>query len=439
MRLDFTLRYTLELAMILPAVIFAVMPVTNHVRPGIFAWICPVAVGAVIFSAAYFGAWQRIRVRIMMLPVAAVIFAMYAILFDTEAGKKLFCFFNAAMLSLSCHMYAVYLVAPLEILNFSPVFLMPSGFLSLGISVIMGAIFFRTLTVKLPMLMSHDSIQDIWRRMFILPCAMSALLYWMTPNSPRVILTGRVRPVALALITTIMVMIFTLYHIFWRITERITEQARLRRENDLLSMESKRYYELQSYMQRTRELRHDFRQHILVIAGLADNGRISELKEYVAGIVRNSGQTYKSFCVNKAVDAVASHYDRTAESQGTPITWKIDLPASLPVSEPDFCAMLGNLLENALNASKKLPPEKRRVNVMSSMLSDVMLGISIDNTYDGAITWKDGLPVSSAKGHGTGLISVRNTVNHYGGHMDINAGSEIFSVDIILYGISSRT
>ena len=100
---------------------------------------------------------------------------------------------------------------------------------------------------------------------------------------------------------------------------------------------------------------------------------------------------------------------------------------------------VGNLLENALNASKKLPPEKRRVNVMSSMLSDVMLGISIDNTYDGAITWKDGLPVSSVKGHGTGLISVRNTVNHYSGHMDINAEGGIFSADVILYGISSRT
>lgn len=425
--------------MIIPAVIFAVMPVMNHIRPGVFAWVSPAVVGAVIFSAAYLGTLYRIRIRVMMIIVAAVIFALYMVMFDIEAGKKLFCFFNAAMLSLSCHMYAVYIAAPLELLNFSPVFLIQSGLLSLGISVIIGAIFFRTLTVKLPNLMRHESIQDIWRRMFLLTFSMSLLVYWMTPNSPRVILTGRVRPVALALITVIMAMMFTLYHILWRMMERITEQARLRRENDLLSMESKRYYELQSYMDSTRALRHDFRQHIFVIAGLADNDRIPELKEYVAGIVRKSGQTYKSFCANKSVDAVASHYDAIAESQGTPIKWRLDLPTVLPVSEPDFCAMLGNLLENALNASKSLPPEKRCVNVISSMLSDLMLGLSIDNTYDGAtISWKDGLPSSRLKGHGTGLISVRNTVNHYGGHMDIKAGGGIFSADIILYGISSR-
>ena len=218
----------------------------------------------------------------------------------------------------------------------------------------------------------------------------------------------------------------------------MTESANLRRENDLLSLEGKRYSELREYMNSTRELRHDFRQHLAVIAGLAESDRMTELKDYIAKLTEKSGHAYKSFCANKAVDASASHYDRKAESLGIAITWNINLPVILPVNEPDFCAMLGNLLENSIKATALLPAEKRRVNVMSSMLSDSMLGISIDNTYDGAIIeWKDGLP-SRRGGQGIGLISVRNTVRRYGGHISVKAEEGIFSADIILYGISSR-
>ena len=74
---------------------------------------------------------------------------------------------------------------------------------------------------------------------------------------------------------------------------------------------------------------------------------------------------------------------------------------------------------------------------MSSMLSKFMTGISIDNPYAGTITFgKNGLPVAEGEGHGIGLVSVMNTVNRYGGSMDITAEGGTFSVDIILYSNS---
>ena len=67
------------------------------------------------------------------------------------------------------------------------------------------------------------------------------------------------------------------------------------------------------------------------------------------------------------------------------------------------------------------------------MLSDSMLGLSVDNEYYGSITLnKNGLPETTREGHGMGLISVMNTVNHYGGTMSISTENNIFSVDIIL-------
>ena len=167
---------------------------------------------------------------------------------------------------------------------------------------------------------------------------------------------------------------------------------------------------------------------------LSRAGKTAELDAYISQLAEEAGRGYRSFCANVAVDAIASHYDRLAENEDAEILWRLELPSVLPVKEAEYCAMMGNLVENSLKAVKTLPQEKRKINVTSSMLSDAMLGLSVDNKYSGSIAFgENGLPSSQLDGHGTGLISVMNTVNHYGGSMNISTGDNIFSVDIILY------
>ena len=242
--------------------------------------------------------------------------------------------------------------------------------------------------MKIPILLKEDSIRDVWRYMFLVPLGMSALIYWTIPLSPVVVMTGRVRPINMLFITIIGGGILFLYHLFWWTTSRLTENAKLQQENGLLNMEHKRYSELRKYMDETRALRHDFRQHIFVMSELSDNERITELKAYISQLAEKaSRKSPSSFCANMAVDAVASHYDRLAETEGAKISWSLEIPHTLPMNEPEYCAILGNLIENALNAVKPLPPEERRVKVISSMLSDAMLGLSVDNNYSGSISF----------------------------------------------------
>ena len=436
MSFDITLRYLLELSLFVPAMMFAVAPVTEYLRLKSGLVIIPSAIvmALMIFAGAYFGVYHKIRVRIIAVPIAAIVFAVYMSIVDAEVGKKLFCFSNALMLCAMCPMYTILTNAPRELLNFSGVFTYSSGLISLAVSAILGAIFYRTLTVKIPILLKEDSIRDVWRYMFLVPLGMSALIYWMIPISPVVVMTGRVRPINLLFITIIGGGILFLYHLFWWTTSRLTENAKLQQENGLLNMEHKRYSELRKYMEETRALRHDFRQHVFVMSELSESERIAELKEYISQLSEKAGNGYKSYCANGAVDAVASHYDSLANSEGAKISWRLELPHVLPMNEPEYCAMLGNLVENALNAVKALPSEERNVNVISTMLSEVMLGLSVDNRYSGTISiGKNGLPNSQRSGHGIGLISVSNTVKHYNGSMDIKAEGNIFSVNIILY------
>ena len=353
-------------------------------------------------------------------------------------SRKIFCLLNAGMLCELCSMYTRFIVAPYEITGqvFTDSTAIPA-LAFLGMSAVVGAVFFRTLTVKLPVLMNEERIAGVWRYMFLFPLVMSIVIHWMTPISPRVVMTGRVRPVSMVLVMFVIASAFMFYHIFWWTTAKLTESARLQQENTFLQMEAKRYNEMQSYMNYSREMRHNFRQHILVITSLADSGQLPELREYLSQFADKNTKTYKLFCANHAVDAVASHYDRVAKTQDTAITWRLDLPAELAVREADYCAIFGNLIENALAAVKSLPPESRKINVISSMLSQYMTGVSIDNPFTGKITFgKNGLPLSPKAGHGIGLASVMNTVRRYNGSMNITAEGQIFSVDIILYSES---
>ena len=323
-------------------------------------------------------------------------------------------------------MYTTILMGPIELAKGFGPFLVSSGFVCLGLSLAVGIIFFRTLTVKIPMLLNEERIKSIWKYMFLLPLGITIFTNWITPISPKVVMTGRVRPISLLLYLVIPSVVFLFIHLWFWTTAKIVESSRLQQENDLLHIESKRYNELKNYMNETRALRHDFRQHLSVISELAENEEFDELKVYLSQLTAKSKQSYINYCENRAVDAIASHYDKIARSQATKIDWRLELPETLPMNEAEYCAILGNLTENSLHAVKALPEDRREIKIISSMLSDYILGLAIDNPYDEKTSQK-------ISGQGIGLISVRNTVEHYGGTMNITTENETFSVDIILY------
>ena len=95
--------------------------------------------------------------------------------------------------------------------------------------------------------------------------------------------------------------------------------------------------------------------------------------------------------------------------------------------------MLGNLLENALRASYALPPEQRRVRVICRMLSPGMLGLIVENRYDGVLRRRGGKLLSTSHpGSGVGLLSVQTAVDRYQGRLSLETEDHTFRVNILL-------
>ena len=433
-------RYILELSIVIPAAVFAFLPVLEDVKisPVLFFVAAGIFLTVFIIGGSYLCLKYVRGVDMVFIPGMLLLFAAYCMCVDLSFTKKLFCFSNAVMLCTLCPMYAITIMAPYELTNIlwssARLFTFESCLVYLGIALLIGVVFLKTLRVKLAVLLHEERVNIVWKFLCLFPLSMAVLIKWIIPVSPMVVITGRVRQISLVLMLILPAAVYMLYHLLWWTTVKFVDSAKLQQENNLLQMENKRYNALRRYTDETRILRHDFRQHLLVIAQLTKAGSYFELDEYVSQLTDKTQLSYKEYCANNAIDALASHYDAIAKSQDTNINWNFELPASLPIKDSDYCALLGNLVENALRAVKTLAPEQRVVKVISRMLSDTMLAISIDNPYEGQVVLgKNGLPVSQQEGHGIGLISVSNIVNRHGGSLNINTENQIFSVDIILF------
>ncbi|MBO4880736.1 MAG: sensor histidine kinase [Firmicutes bacterium] len=428
------IRHALELTICIPAAIMAYLPVRNHVR---FKWpVVLLLIGGFMTAFILIGADACVRFNVstgfILLPLLLLCFEVFTLTVQLNMTKKIFCFLNACMLCFFTTVYSVFLTAPVEP-DEGP-FTIRSSLICVGITFLILLFFYRTLAVKLPYLLNEERLNRTWWAFSLVLVLLCAIFIYINPQDIATLRVGRVRSVGLVGLALYPLALYLIYHLFWWTSMRLNENAEIKQENTVLSMEQKRYEELRSYMDETRTLRHDFRQHIRVITELTANGEFDELKDYVKQFTDILKKGYTPFCANMAVDAVASHYASLAEAKNIKMQWDLRLPKVLPIPEIEFCAMLGNLLENALKATENVPEEKRRIDVVSSMLSDTMLGLTVDNPYIGKIRFdREHLPVSREPGHGFGMPSVAATVKRYNGTMDITTKDGIFSVSIMLY------
>ena len=430
------LQYFMILLLLVPTALFAVLPLRYALKQSLKNSLLILCGSALVLAVllSFVGTKVSLSEKLLLTIGFLPLFGIYYSLTKESLVKILFCFLISTMLVSNALVYGKLLSAPFEMEYHGPLIRAISGGLCLVSVSVLGFIYWKTLTVKMPYLLNSDALDMNWRFAVLVPLLITLLFYWLTPRSAAVVMTGRVRTTSLAFLGVGTIAFITVFQGFWRIAVNLTETARLKADNELMEMESKRYEELRSYMNDTRALRHDFRQHLLVMDEYAKSGETEKLTEYINQFSASLADHKGTFSANPAVDAVASHYDQVATSQKTNIKWLLEIPESLPIPESDYIAIFGNLVENALNAVANLPEEKRNIHVTARMLSDAMMGLTVKNPYEGVIKMgKNGLPKSSRPGHGVGLYSVEAAVHRYNGALNLNTDDGIFTAGVLLY------
>ena len=352
---------------------------------------------------------------------------------EVTVSQTAFLFSISAVMMAVCSLLSTLLNAQTEISNPQTVCLASTALLRLGLAAMLTVLFWFTAVQWSRWLLREYSGEAFWQSAWPLPALYAVFLVYCMPLNPAVVLVGRLKIISVLAVSISLFGIFLLLYEMYRVAKEYARSSQLDRENQLLAVESRRYMELRSYLEQTRHLRHDFRQHLHVISGLTEAGRLDELKSYLSQYESELSDARPTLCVNAAVDALAGHYDYEARKQGIQIEWKLELPKLLPLPEADLCTILGNLLENALHASQKLPPEERQIKVLARMLSPAMMGLMVENRYDGVLKKQGGVLHSTKHdGQGIGLVSVETAVHRYHGNLTVETGGSVFRANVLL-------
>ena len=209
--------------------------------------------------------------------------------------------------------------------------------------------------------------------------------------------------------------------------EQYNEMIRMQLSSLHTEMESTRKSE-----QRMSILRHDTRHHLSAIRTLIQQGESDKALEYLNEVSQTYDDTViKTYCKNEMVNSVLSIYNSRFEERRIHWEVQVSIGEKLPCSEMMFCAILSNVLENAMHAVQELPQEKRLIQLALSEKSGHLL-LMAKNTVQNAPVFIDGVPVTERSGHGLGARSIVYYVEKLNGQYQFFMENGDFVVVIIL-------
>ena len=429
-------HYLADFSIFFPVALLCLAPVRSHMKFPKRSPLIALGIAAVFWLAfSLFGAVLGANSNALLWWAMLLAFLLYrcALSSSFSFGRPAFAFTTSTMVISMCRMLAVVINARAELNNSENVYLFSTSALSLGLSAALSALYVSATAPWIRWLLNQFDEERLWRTVWIWPMALTALFIFILPQDPATILVNRMQKISVLVILASFISVFLQLYQYYRIARECTLNLHLTQENQMLAVESRRYTELRTYMEQTRHLRHDFRQHLRVISGLTESGNLDALKTYLHQYESEIGDAPALLCSNPAVDAIAGYYALWASQKQIPIHWNLNLPDQLPLPESDLCMLMGNLLENALLASENLPPEERDVSVVCQMLSPAMLGLIVENRYDGTLKRHgDALYSTRHSGCGTGLISVKSAVRKYNGQLTMSTENKTFRVHILL-------
>lgn len=137
---------------------------------------------------------------------------------------------------------------------------------------------------------------------------------------------------------------------------------------------------------------------------------------------------------NEALDVILTEKSLICKKYGITLTCLADAERLRFMREGDLYSLFGNLLDNAIEAVKKLDAPEKRIIALNIKPAEEMLTIGLSNYYQGTVELEGGLPRTSKKDknyHGFGMKSVKRIVEQYGGALTLRVADNMFRVSIL--------
>jgi signal transduction histidine kinase len=228
---------------------------------------------------------------------------------------------------------------------------------------------------------------------------------------------------------------FATFYLYDEISRILSEE-----KDKILMQQQNKYYEKQLELMREslksiKTIKHDLKNHMTSLYVLVEEDKKEELLEYLSGVIEvfNNKEGLAS-TGNTVIDSIINFKLQEAEKEKIAVNIDLNIPKELKIPSFDITIILGNLLDNALNAVKKL--EKNRYIDIKIKYTKGRLILKIDNSFDGTIIKEKGKIITSHRdknNHGLGLESVKTVLEKYNGVIEFKYDSNKFHTALLMF------
>lgn len=234
----------------------------------------------------------------------------------------------------------------------------------------------------------------------------------------------------------ILFMLFILYAVMFRMCRLISDKQisseKLMQSQYQINIRDEQYRRISENIEGVRRQRHDMRHHMTTLRGFLESGDTEKAVEYLNQYLgEHHNQKITSYSKNPVINMVVSHYAELAREKEIPFSVHIQAPDELPIENIDISVLLGNLLENAIDAASELPVSERDIK-LNILQHGNMLAVTVDNSFNGEVRQKDGVYLSTKPEHsGLGLSSLTDIAEKYHGGVEFRHENKTFFSSIM--------
>ncbi len=168
-----------------------------------------------------------------------------------------------------------------------------------------------------------------------------------------------------------------------------------------------------AFVTQAKARRHDLQHHINLLTAYLEQGDLEGAKAYLRQYqAEMDGDTLEVFCENTVANALLRYTARRCAGSNVPFTCRAAIPQTLPLTSPELATVLGNILENAWEASRR--SEAPWIAVTAQTRKN-MLMLEVKNAVTGETKFEGDLPVSAKAAGGLGLHSASRALEKHGG------------------------
>lgn len=193
------------------------------------------------------------------------------------------------------------------------------------------------------------------------------------------------------------------------------------------------YEEVENVYRQMRGWKHDYRHHLQAIQGCIAEGGLPQLDGYLRELDASLDKIAVFVTTGKHMaDAILNSKFSIAREEGISLDYKVYLTPAWKIGDVNLSILIGNLLDNAIGACRKVGDQKKRFIRFYMDEIQEQFYLSVSNSMEGRAVRTGGRFLSDRENHGYGLAQVEKVVRENQGWINCQSEDGVFAVEVML-------